>query len=208
MSLPRAAILIGGRSTRMGRDKALVPRNGVAQVFWLHRLLTPFSRRPPLWVGTPSSELRDHPDVAALTEVPWVADCNGGDGARQGPLAGLVGLLDHAGDDEFLVVAVDLFGLTSTALDWLLAQRETCRERGGVAFWPRLPGRPFGEPLCAWYQRDGLLMMAESFARGERALHRALPAASRCEVAVPPALQPMFANINEAEALAAFVRES
>lgn len=192
----------------MGRDKALVARGGVPQVLHLNRLLAPFSQQAPLWVGTPSAALRRHPCLAELDQSPWVTDCDGVGAERQGPLAGLVGLLNHCQESEFLVVAVDLFGLTTEALQWLLSQRAACRNSGCLAVWPRLPDRPFGEPLCAWYQRDALMLMAAHFARGERALHRALPARFRYEVAVPAALVPCFVNINDPEALSRFVRES
>ncbi len=203
----QVAILIGGRSTRMGRDKALIERGGVPQVLHLSRLLAPFSARAPLWVGPPSAALRRHPCATESATSPWVPDRGGDRGERQGPLAGLVGLVDHCRDADFLVVAVDMFGLAAEAVQWLLAQRAVCRERGRFAVWPRLPERPFGEPLCAWYQRDALMLMAEHFTLGERALHRALPAGYRHEVAVPAALIPCFANINEPEALSLFVRE-
>ncbi|CAM2008069.1 molybdenum cofactor guanylyltransferase [Acanthopleuribacter pedis] len=188
----QAVILIGGGSTRMGRDKASIPREGLPQALYLAHLLRPFSARAPLWLGRPSPELAQH-QARLAPDIRWLADPTP---ERQGPAAGLAAL--YAGSDaaDFLVLAVDLFWLTEPAIAWLLALRS-----GRRAVRPLLPGRPFGEPLCAWYRRDALTAMVARFDAGERAVSRALDPATGCDVPVPAALVPCFRNGNEPEAL-------
>ena len=188
----QAAVLIGGGSTRMGRDKAGIPRDGVPHALYLARLLRPFSRKVPLWLGQPSARLVQARRSLA-PDIPWFADQTSG---RQGPLAGLAGLPAVSDAAEFLVLAVDLFWVTEPALVWLLAQRN-----GRRAVRPLLPGRRFGEPLCAWYRRDALTAMAARFDAGERSVARALGSATDCDVPVPASLVPCFRNGNAPEAL-------
>ena len=188
----QAVILIGGGSTRMGRDKAMIAREGLPHAVFLAELLRPLSRRVPLWLGRPSVELEQRREALA-PDVLWHDDAGG---PGQGPLAGLVGLVSASDAADFLVLAVDLFWFQQAAADWLLAQREN-----RMAVRPHLPGRSFGEPLCAWYRRQALEAMAVRFEAGERSVNRAFTFGATCDVAVPQPLVPFFRNANVPEAL-------
>ena len=104
MAVMRVAILAGGRSTRMGRDKALLERHGatlLAQVVAAGRTLGPVAV-----VGRaamPGLEAAFLPDAVA-------------DG---GPLAGIAAALAWAAPDPVVITAVDLPALAAADLHWL-----------------------------------------------------------------------------------------
>lgn len=188
----QAVVLIGGGSTRMGRDKAMIPRENVPNAVFLTQLLRPYSRRVPLWQGRPSSSLEQQ-RALLVPDVTWLPDAGT---PGQGPLAGLASLVSASDAADFLVLAVDLFWCRPKAVAWLLAQRGN-----RAAVRPHLPGRPFGEPLCAWYRRDVLCDMVRRFEAGERGVNRAFALGASCDVSVPEALVPFFGNANVPDAL-------
>ena len=87
------AILAGGRSLRMGADKALVPVGGSPMIEWVAAALNAVVDEVVI-VG------RNDP----LAGIPAVPDLRPG---PRGPLAGLVAALHHAAGRSVLLVAVD-----------------------------------------------------------------------------------------------------
>ena len=140
-----AAVLAGGASRRMGRDKATMPVGGAE----LARQAIAAAARlaEPVVVVAPEG----HP-AAALAPAAgagWVAD------PGRGPLEALVSALRAVDAPWLLLLAADHPLLLPALLDLLLAGREgfeavACR-RG-----PRL------EPLVAVYQRAAALAAAEA----------------------------------------------
>lgn len=107
-----AAVLAGGASTRMGRDKALIEMEGTSLIERQLRLLA--SLRPAeLWLsgryllsGMPAG-IRTVPDRVA----------------GQGPLGGLDAVLSSMGAAQVLVIAVDMPCLSEPFLRALLDAR-------------------------------------------------------------------------------------
>jgi len=90
---PVGAILTGGRSLRMGTDKALVPVGGVPMIEWVAGALR-----------TVVDELVIVGRSSPLAGIPAVPDLRPG---PRGPLPGLVAALRHAAGRPVLLVAVD-----------------------------------------------------------------------------------------------------
>jgi len=90
---PIGAILAGGRSRRMGVDKALVPVGGIPMIQWIVAALEVVVDDVVI-VG------RDEP----LAGIPAIPDLRP---RPRGPLAGLVTALHHAAGRPVLLVAVD-----------------------------------------------------------------------------------------------------
>ncbi len=177
-----AVILAGGRSTRMGRDKAFLEFRGqplLARQIALARSLKPVEvvvsgRADADYSGFGCPVLRDP-----------VSDA--------GPLAGIAAALEAARAPLVLVLAVDLPCLTREVVATVLAAGEPAR--GAV---PRVAGRL--EPLVAVYPRSaaalaGAQLAQRRFAAGEFA--------RRCEQAglvrwldLPPEWAGAFANWN------------
>jgi len=152
-----AAVLVGGASTRMGRDKASLVHDGVSLRERTLSLVAPLAS-DLLVVGG------DRPREDG-SPARWVADPPGPPCA----LRGLVGALSATSLPRVLVLAVDLPRLRIELLLALLAFPEA------DAVVPRAGGR--AHPLCALYRREPVLEVArERLGRDELSLHGLLGA--------------------------------
>ena len=147
-----AALLAGGKSTRMGRDKAALPIAGVP--LWARQIATLRALAPDeLLISGPASG----PWVGE--GVPTIADAY----PDAGPLGGLATVLARMKCERLLVLAVDLPAMTPEYLRGLLAR--CAPARGWV---PVLDDR--FEPLVAIYPRAMAAVAAQQLAAGERSL--------------------------------------
>ena len=162
MGVPEAilgAVLIGGASRRMGRDKALLPVEGQPLAERVARTLERVVSRVVL-VGRDREDDR-FPDRTIL------ADRFPG----QGPLAGLhAALLDAAGEPVFLA-ACDLPGLTPRLIRWVIGDGPVARD-APQARVPVAEGRL--QPLCALYGPACLGPAEEALEAGRLSMHRFL----------------------------------
>ena len=104
MAVMRTAILAGGASTRMGRDKAHLARGGVTL---LQGLVQAAARLGPVAVVGRGPE-------AGLAAT-FLSDAVPG----AGPLGGIAAALAWASPEPVLIIAVDLPWLTAADLAWL-----------------------------------------------------------------------------------------
>ncbi|HEY8494484.1 MAG TPA: molybdenum cofactor guanylyltransferase [Myxococcota bacterium] len=155
-----AAVLLGGASRRMGRDKAHLPHDGVALATRTARLLAAHFEEVLLVGGAP-------PDDAPGRRVP---DPDGPPCA----LRGLVGALAAARAPRVLVVATDLPLLAPELLLALVAWPEA------DVVLPRVGERL--EPLCALWAREPALREARARLAAGRLALRELVGALRHEV--------------------------
>lgn len=162
------AVLTGGRSSRMGRDKATLPVDGVPMAARVAEVLRQAGAEPILAVGG---------DRAALESLglTWVADRYPG----EGPLGGIVSAFAAVGRDTLVViVATDLPDLSAPVLDVLVA--------GLGAHDVAVAGGAHPEPLCGvWRVSTCEAVVAGAFDQGERAVHRAMAALDMVVVPVP-----------------------
>ncbi len=130
-----AFVLAGGRSTRMGRDKAFLEIDGetlIARVLKLARAVAP---------GV-------HIIGDAKKFAPWgevVEDIYPG----HGPLAGIHAALAGTKTDLNLIVPIDMPFLSETFLTFLI---ERGRASSAIVIVPRSEGRL--HPLCAVYRKE------------------------------------------------------
>ncbi len=129
-----AALLAGGQSTRMGRDKALLPIPGSGRLLWQHQLAVLCELKPEtiFWSG--------HPRSGMPAEVRVLPD----EIENAGPLGGISACLNELESDLLVVLALDLPLMTSAFLQVLLAQ---CSVECGVV----VRRGDFFEPLAAVY---------------------------------------------------------
>jgi molybdenum cofactor guanylyltransferase len=165
-----AAVLTGGASRRMGRDKALVEVDGAAMVRRVVDAVVGAGCSPVIAVGGDASAL-----AVALADahVATVPDRFPGDG----PLGGILTALGHLAVPT-LVVATDLPWLDAATVERLLVQRDRPDLDVVMARSDR------AEPLCALWWPSALTALEQRFAAGERAIHRAVDGLRRLEVAV------------------------
>ncbi|HEX8281155.1 MAG TPA: formate dehydrogenase accessory sulfurtransferase FdhD [Chthoniobacterales bacterium] len=182
-----AVLLAGGKSTRMGRDKAFIEIGGVP--LWRRQLRTLEQLAPAelFLAGHARAEWQD----AACTIIPDAQE-------DSGPLAGIVSALRRSSSPLLLVLAVDLPNITRDDLQRLL---DLCTNECGV-----VPRTDRFEPLVAAYPTRALsiaeqLLSARSYSLQEFARHCVADGLAR-EHHVAPADRAPFFNMNTPEQLA------
>ncbi len=166
------AILAGGESRRMGRDKAQI---AIGRETLLERTARVAREVCPsvMVVG------RARPDGWPLPDVLFLRD----DAPGQGPLGGLETALEHAAGRTVLLVACDLPRLTSDALTWLLREG-AARASSGDGLVAVNEGRR--EPLFALYAPGCLALARRQRASGRRSLLALLDAGAFALIDAPP----------------------
>lgn len=172
-------ILIGGKSSRMGRPKHLIVKEGQT---WLQRTANLVTAVSEGVVVAGGGELGD----CLLPRLPDVPGC-------QGPLAGILAVMRWQPWATVLVAACDLPELTAEALSWLLQQRRP----GAWAVIPKL--EDYHQPLLALYDfrmRPALEDMARN---GIYRMSRLLERPGVRVVTPPPELGGAWRNVNSPE---------
>jgi molybdopterin-guanine dinucleotide biosynthesis protein A len=174
-----AYILVGGKSSRFGRDKALIDIEGDPLVLRLAGIARPVAGTVTL-VGPP--------DRYAHLGLPVIPDSHQG----VGPLAGILAALEHSNQPWNLVLACDMPQLTANFLEWLFVQAEEGRQ-GAL-----LPVSPLGrdEPLCAVYTKGAAEAIRREIEKGTRKITHALEA-----VAIRRLLPAEYAHLDPAAKL-------
>lgn len=131
-------VLSGGKSKRMGQDKALLERDGQSQLAFMMSLLEPLVER--VFVST-RDEQKDDSERGQFTQIVDRYD-------DMGPLAGILSALDAYSDVDWLVVACDLPNIRVETIRHLLASRSV--DHPFTAYVSSHDGLP--EPLCAIYR--------------------------------------------------------
>ena len=145
-------VLTGGKSERMGRDKALVEYRGQPHARYLYEILarhcdeTFLSARPNQWAGT------------ALGELPVIADETPG----QGPSGAILSALHARPAANWIILACDLPHFDEAALETLLAQAD--EEKVGTYFKNAEKGFP--EALAGFYTPAAEPVFAAALAAG------------------------------------------
>ncbi len=149
----RGLVLAGGRSSRMGRDKAaLVHPDGRTLVRRTHDLLA--------GAGCESIAIslrHDQETPAGLDGLEIVRDP---DGASHGPIAGIVAAMRLEPAAAWLVVACDLPRLDEETLVHLISSQQAGEKF--LAYRSESDGLP--EPLCALYQPAALPVLEQALA--------------------------------------------
>ena len=130
-------VLAGGKSRRMGRDKAGLLRGGQSQLAHVVSVLDPLAER--VFVSTSA----DQQDEKERSRFDQIVDRY----QDMGPVAGILSAMDGYPDVDWLVVACDLPNIDASTLSYLLQHRSP--DRPFSAYRSSHDGLP--EPLCAVY---------------------------------------------------------
>jgi molybdopterin-guanine dinucleotide biosynthesis protein MobB len=176
-----AGILIGGRSSRMGRPKHLLPAEGQS---WIERTAACVQGCVDRVVLLGSGEI-----PVGLRGLPALSDVDD----AQGPLRGMLAAMRWAPLTSWIFLPCDAPLLSAAAIRWLIRQRRP----GTWAVLPVLPGAPAPEPLPALYEFRVADLLERvrgpiEIASGERV---ATPP-------VPPELADGWVNVNTPDELA------
>ncbi len=180
-----AVLLAGGRSTRMGRDKATLLIDG--QQLWQRQLDKLRALRPrELFI----SGRRDGPYAGAGCEI--IEDAV----PDLGPLGGVAAALSRAESPLVLVLAVDLPAMTVEFLSDLL--------RAGRSVVPQ--NADYFEPLAAVYPASALPIAAALLEQADRSMQRFVRRLIADDLTVNRPLtatdQRLFQNVNQVRDLA------
>ena len=185
-------VLAGGDSRRMGRDKALLERDGRSQLAHAVDLLAEVTDR--VFVSARADQA-DEPERARHAQI---VDRYEG----MGPVAGILSAMDEHPDASWLVVACDLPNVDATTLEFLI-------EHGSpnlpfTAFRSSHDGLP--EPLCAIYRPGSDAIIRQFVKEGTVCPRKMLIRSDTCllEQPNPAALD----NINTPDDLEASVLEA
>lgn len=131
-------VLAGGKSQRMGRDKALLQRDGKSQLAYMVELLGELV--DSVYVSARPDQAED-PERSRFALVYDSYD-------NIGPIAGILSALQQHPQADWLVVACDLPNIDRETLEYLIANRS--EQQPFTAFRSSHDDLP--EPLCAIYQ--------------------------------------------------------
>ncbi len=131
-------VLAGGKSRRMGEDKALLVHDGISQLEHIAALLRPLTDK--VFVST-RAEQQDERIRRRFEQIVDQFD-------NIGPIAGILSAVKEYPDVDWLVVACDLPNVDEETIRFLLTNRSV--EHPFTAFRSSHDDPP--EPLCAVYR--------------------------------------------------------
>jgi len=177
-----AALLAGGKSRRMGRDKAMLDWEG--KPLWEHQMQTLLEVGP------------DEMMISGREDGPWA-----GKGHRvvqdrvlaSGPIAGLAAVLAATRCQFVLAIAVDMPGLTSVYLEQLVS---SCMDGRGVV--PQIGGSY--EPMAAIYPKASSTiaesLLSDNMLSLQNFVDCCISAGLLVPVAVDASTESLFRNLN------------
>jgi len=187
---PAGFVLCGGKSSRMGQNKALLDLGGVPLVVRVANRLKPFCSEVYLVAGSP--------EPYHSFGFPILVDEYPG----EGPLGALVTILDLAAAEWNVVLSCDLAAAEPGPIEALI---QDALEDGGRAVIPQSATGP--EPLHAVYRLDLLEDLHRLWDGGERGMIRALSGLAGVRIVPAADLDAgpaQFLNVNTFEEWLAF----
>jgi molybdopterin-guanine dinucleotide biosynthesis protein A len=152
-------VLVGGLSTRMGRDKALLPIGGIPMALLQAQKLERVCGRAA-FVGKESAPF-------AALGYPFVTDLS----AERAALHGLLAALEWSPEELTVVLAADVPRVPEALLTALLARLAAS---GAPAVVPADAGHP--QPLCAAWSKGALPALRLAVDAGDLSLRRVVEA--------------------------------
>ncbi len=134
-------VLSGGKSTRMGTDKGLIPYHGIPQREYLYHLLNKVCEKT--FISLRSEQVSELPN-----SMQYIVD----EDQYRGPYNGLLSAHHQYPQAAWLVLACDLPLMDLEALEQLITERNT--QMLATAFAQR--ENPLPEPLCAIWEPKAL----------------------------------------------------
>ena len=142
-------ILAGGRSTRMGRDKALIPMGGVPMLQLICTIAEACTDK--VYIVTPWSERYQQlliPKSEFIPEVPLPGE-TGNESRTHGPLVGFMQGLAVVETNWVLLLACDLPNLRLEILQKWISKLDTIPESSIAAL---VQNNQIWQPLCGFYR--------------------------------------------------------
>jgi molybdopterin-guanine dinucleotide biosynthesis protein A len=189
-----ACILIGGKSSRMGRAKHLIGANNGDGRSWLEATVERLSPLVDNLVVSGDGQLPGScAQLTRLPDIPGVA----------GPLSGILSATRWNPSVNWLLTACDMPKISTAAVSWLLdGRRAGCWGRV-----PRLADADFCEPLFALYDFRAGQLFEQQFLDGSLRIGDAAQHLKIDNPVIPESLGDCWGNINTPEQLARMADE-
>jgi len=185
-----ACVLIGGRSSRMGRPKHLLEKETATATTWLEHtagLLSPLvgNNIALSGAGLVPEGLGHLPRLPDIPEI-------------RGPLTGILAAMRWQPAVSWLLIACDMPDISTEALAWLLDRRRP----GCWGTVPRLQEDGYVEPLLAHYDYRSAPFFEGLLASGSLRIGRIARQGKIETPLIPPQLSSSWHNINTPQELA------
>lgn len=115
-----ALILAGGKSERMGKDKALIDYDGKPHIYFLADLLSPFCDRILI---SRNKEQAPLPRDNHKKDYQIIYDDESSE--NQGPLTGLISAIKQFPHENFITIYCDLINIDERLIQALIDERDT-----------------------------------------------------------------------------------
>jgi molybdopterin-guanine dinucleotide biosynthesis protein A len=145
-------VLAGGKSRRMGSDKASLVHNGATQLDRAMQLLA--QHLDKVFVSTSADQVED----PVRRNYDQIVDAY----ADLGPVAGILSAMDRNSQVNWLVLACDLPNIDDATIAFLL--QNSSRKHIATAY--RSVHDDLPEPLCAIYRPESRTVIDDFVARG------------------------------------------
>ncbi|OGX27844.1 MAG: hypothetical protein A2787_08980 [Omnitrophica WOR_2 bacterium RIFCSPHIGHO2_01_FULL_48_9] len=133
-------VLTGGKSKRLGQDKAVLNLSGKPQAEYAYELLLPFCEKVFVSCRPDQAQLPGRKNFPQIIDRPEYSDI--------GPLAGILSAMQEHPNQVWIVLACDLPFVTPATIRNLISQRNP--QKFATAYISTHDGLP--EPLCAIYE--------------------------------------------------------
>jgi len=187
----KALILTGGKSSRMGTDKASLQIGGQTLLDRLLNLIQPLTKEIYLSVAHPSLPHSEFNIQSSTFNVHLLPDLE----PSPGPLGGLQAAFKSDPSSNWLLIAVDLPRLQKEDLASLVENHDP--KKDVTCFLNPLDNHP--EPLCALYSPSAAVRLDEVIAENRRCARRFLTSLNRTELT--PSDPQSLLNLNRPEHL-------
>lgn len=162
----RGYVLAGGKSSRMGSDKALLNMEGLTAIERQCEILVTFCAPGVFIAGARSSEL-------SKFSWPVIQDSM----LDQGPLVGIISALQHAENGIAMILAVDLLAISTADITAVLAACSQGVDSECDVFFAQSkqdPSEHGAQPLCAaWRVESSLPVLSQQLEQGQRSVMKA-----------------------------------
>jgi molybdopterin-guanine dinucleotide biosynthesis protein A len=145
-------VLAGGKSRRMGQDKALLMRDGKSQLEYVVSQLAAVT--PRVYISTRAGQQQE----SERSKYEQITDRYD----NMGPIAGILSAMDEVPDVDWLVVACDLPNIDVSTLRFLLDNLSS--EHPFTAY--RSSHDELPEPLCAVYKSESRALIEQFIESG------------------------------------------
>ncbi len=168
-----ALVLAGGRSRRMGEDKAAIAVDGVTLLDRTVALAREFSDE--VWVSVSADQTQE----SVRARHAQLIDARPG----EGPLGGILTAFDHDPEAEWLVLACDMPGLTREGLGALTSAAS--KDATSIALASAAQGSDLPEPLYAIWRPQMRNRVVDALDAGRRCARKCLLEAGATLVEMP-----------------------